>query len=113
MSNHIKIILGLLIFILMFFLFNKIEFEQLNPAGNKYFQSSVFSVTLIISIFWSKFRNRLLYISFFLLFLMLGTYLMQKIALSSALASLGIGIMLIVTLSYIPQIVKQGYVEKL
>lgn len=112
MKNSLKWFLIFLL-ALSFFLFNMVEFEPLNKASNKYFQSAVFTLTLVLSAFWSKLRIKLFYVAFSILSLMIGAYLLQRIDWSNALASIGIGMLLITVLSYLPQIVKKGYVEKL
>lgn len=102
-----------LIFILLFFIFSLAEYEQLNPNMNKYFQSLVFSTTSILAIFTPVFRRKLFYLAFLLLLMMVAFYLTGQLLWSNALASLGIGILLILSLSYVPEIIKKGYVEKL
>ncbi len=113
MKKSNKIIPGLLFFIVAFFIFDLSEFEPLNRIISKDIQAFVFSITLIISIFIPKFRTKLFYLSFFILLSMIGSYLINEITLSNALASLGIGILLLTSLSYLPEIIKKGYIEKL
>lgn len=113
MKNSTKIMFAPLLFVIMFFIFNFIEFEQLNPTGNKYLQSFIFSSTAVISIFMPKHRNKLFLASFFLLFLMAVFYLTNKLTLSNSLASIGIGMLSLTAFSYLPQIFKKGYIEKL
>lgn len=103
----------LILFISSFLIFNSLEFELLNQAVNKYIQSFIFSTTLIICIFKQQFRTSLFYLSLFFIFLAFVLYLVNQFMLSNSLSSLGIGILFITLLSYLPKIVKIGYTEKL
>lgn len=102
-----------ILFINSFIVFNILEFELLNQAISKYIQSFIFSTTLIISIFKQQFRKKLFYLSLFFIFLAFVLYLVNQLMLSNSLSSLGIGILFITLLSYLPKIVKMGYTEKL
>lgn len=113
MRSSTKAIFASILFTLLFFVFSLTEFAQLNPIMNKYFQSLVFSATLVISFFVHKLRIKLFYISFFILALMVLFYLMDNLDLSNSSASIGIGMLLIVSLSYLPELIKKGYMEKL
>lgn len=108
-----RIFLGAIVFIGSFFAFNVLEFELLNPAGYKIFQSFIFAASLEASIFLPKLRVKLLYMSFFILFLMMLFYLMNKLNYSNFLAGLGVGMLTIIIFSYFPKIFKKGFVEKL
>ena len=108
-----KILFILILSIGSFFAFNIMEFELLNQAINKNLQSLVFSAVIAISIIQPKLRIKLFYAAFLLLFLTAGFYLTNQTALSNSVAGIGIGIFLIVMLSYLPQLFKNGYVEKI
>lgn len=113
MRKEYKVVLAVAIFIISFITFSLLEFEILNQASNTYFQSLIFSFTLIISIFKQEYRTRLFYTAFFLVTVTVGLYLINQLALSNAAASMGVGMLLIIAFSYLPTIVKNGYVEKL
>lgn len=108
----VKVISILIITIISFFIFSGVEFEPLNQTY-KYLQSFIFSVILAISILKPSLRLKLCYLGLLFIFLMITFYLFGKLALSNSFASIGIGILLIVSLTYLPELVKKGYVEKL
>lgn len=108
-----KILFILIFSVSSFFLFKIMEFELLNQAINNNFQAIIFSATLTVSIFQPKYRSKLLYTAFFLLSVMVGFYLINQMALSNSFASIGIGMLFLILLSYLPQLIKKGYVENL
>lgn len=103
----------LIIVICSFFIFSNIEFESLNQTNNTYFQAFIFTTTLAISIFKPKFKMKLFYIAFSLLFLTVGFYLFQRIDIANSLSSVSIGMLLLVSFTYVPLLVKEGFVKKL
>lgn len=113
MKNSARVIIILIISPILFVLFSLIEFEPLNQVTSKYFQSFIFVLTFITVTLKPKFRKKILYLAPFLLFVMVGFYLVQKIVLANSLASMAIGILFITSLSYLPEIIKKGFVEKL
>lgn len=113
MRKDLKIIFGILVFAISFWLFSLLEFEPLNQVMNTYFQSLVFSITLSISIFMPKFRKKIFYLAFLLLLGMLGFYLMQQLVWANAFSGLSVGMLLIVSLTYLPELFRKGTVEKL
>lgn len=113
MDSNTKTILALFLFVLLFIVFNSVEYGLLNQAGNLYFQSLIFSATTIVSIFKGKLKRKLYLAAFLLLFLTAIIYFLGNIAIANAVASIGIGMLLIVSLSYLPQLIKKGYIESL
>lgn len=113
MKKDIKIFLLVILFISSFLAFNVIEFEPLNQAGNKYLQSLVFSATFTVSIFAPKFRMKLFYLSFFLLLPAVILYLLQQLMMANVFSSISVGMLLLISISYVPELLKKGYVEKL
>jgi len=99
-----KIIFMLIIFVSSFLIFNLVEFELLNQSMNKYFQSLIFSTVLILSIFQPKLRTRLFYVFFFLLFAAALLYSLGQLSLSNSLASIAVGMVTIVSLTYLPKL---------
>ncbi len=108
-----SLLFEILLFVILIFVFNLLEYEPLNQTSSKYFQSIIFSATLTVSIFHPTSRLKLLYLALIFLVGMTGFYLINQLALSNSLASIGIGILFLVLITYIPQIVKKGEVEKL
>lgn len=112
MKNKIRVVVVLIISPVLFFIFNLVEFEPLNQATSKYLQSLLFVLTFITVTLKPKFKIIIFYLAFILLLIMIGFYLLQKITVANSLASIAIGILLITSLTYLPQILKNGYVEK-
>lgn len=108
-----KIIFILIIFISSFLIFNLMEFELLNQSMNKYLQSLIFSTVLVLSLFQPKLRIKFIFTALFLIFAVILLYLMNQLSLSNALASIVIGIITIVSFTYLPQLAKKGFIEKL
>lgn len=113
MKNDIKIFLLVILFVSSFLVFNLIEFEPLNQAVSKYLQSFMFSMALIVSIARPCLKVKLFYLGFLFIFLMVMFYLSGRLPLSNSFASIGIGIITIVSLTYLPQLVKKGFVPNL
>lgn len=111
--KEIKVISIFIIPIISFLIFSGIEFEPLNQITNKYLQSFIFSATLTVSIIRPSWRFKLFYLGLFFIFLMVIFYLFGRLALSNSFASIGIGILIIVSLTYLPELFKKGFVEKL
>ena len=112
MKNN-KVILVAVASIILFFIFSAIEFEPLNQATSKYIQSAIFVLIFAVAILKPKLRSKIFYFTFLLLFLMVGFYLFQRIALANSVASVGIGIFFITLLTYLPELIKKGYIEEL
>lgn len=113
MKQEVKIITAIIVLIISFLTFNILEYELLYSLGNKYILSSFFSLGLTFALFIPKLRFKLIILSFILLFLTTFLYLAGQMGLANFLASGGIGLMALVLFSYLPEIFKKGYVEKL
>ncbi len=57
-------------------------------------------------------RKYLLVISFVLLVLMVPFLLMGRLDTADLLGSLGFGSLMVVTISYLPQLLRKGYIDK-
>lgn len=108
-----KLILTAFFSVILFLIFNMLEFELLNEGMNQNIQSIIFSICAGTAIFYPKLRNKLLYVSFTPLFLMIMFYLLGDIKLANSIGSLGFGILTIAIMSYVPTILKNGYIEKI
>lgn len=113
MRRSTKIIFILIISVVSFLIFSGIEFEPLNQTISKYLQSFIFSATLAISLIKPSLKIKLFYLGFLFIFLAMSLYLFGRLALSNSFASIGIGILFIVSSTYLPSLIKKGYVEKL
>lgn len=78
----------------------------------KFIQPVIFAVTATICIFFPFLRKYLLMVSLTLLIFMILTYLFNLFDFANWTGNLGFGILAIVVFSYIPQLLKKGYLEK-
>ncbi|MBI2085874.1 hypothetical protein HYT74_00875 [Candidatus Daviesbacteria bacterium] len=96
-----KLILAGFFSVALFFIFSLLEFELLNEGSSKNIQSIIFAITAAASVFYPKIRNKLMYISFVPLLLMIIFYLFGNLRLANSVGSLGLGMLSIVIFSYI------------
>lgn len=75
-------------------------------------QPVIFALTGVIATFFLRKRKLILIISLSLLSLMIFAYLLSLMDISNWLGSLGFGMLFITIFSYLPQVIKRGYVEK-
>lgn len=108
-----KILFALILFTGTFFIFNNVEFELLNRAMNKNFQSIIFSAVLAVSSFKPGLRMKMIYTALVFISAAAVIYLMNNLALSNSFASIGIGMLFLILFSYFPQLIKKGYIEKI
>lgn len=108
-----KIVWGILIFVVVFLLFNFGEFEPLNQSGSKYLQALLVASAAVVSLIKPKLKLKLFYLSFLIFITGAFLYLTGKLMVANALFSAGLGIMLVVSLSYLPELLKKGQVENL
>lgn len=75
-------------------------------------QPILFGISFTISILFSSLRKYLMILSVILLSFMILIYLFQRLDISNWLGSLGFGMLFVTVLSYLPQFIKRGYIEK-
>lgn len=80
--------------------------------GDELLKSIIFAFSLFIAL-TNKFKKFLLKIATIMLVIMVILYLFWQIPLSGFFGSIGFGILSIFVLSYIPDLVRKGYIEKL
>lgn len=98
-----------MVFTYMFMLVNTgVKIDQINQI----IQPVLFAVCAILCIFFPKHKKNILKISLALLFFMIFSYLFKGLELSNWVGSLGFGLLLITVFSYIPELIKKGYIEK-
>lgn len=114
--KKVKNFVAILITILLIWIFIILSFglnvNLLEIALFKFVQPVIFAVVTTVCIFYTSLRRYVLIISSILLILMIITYLINKLDLSNWMGSMGFGILTIVVFSYVPQLLKKGYVEK-
>lgn len=107
-----KIIFIPLLFIIFFSIFTTLDIGMEVKELIQLIQPMFFTLTVIISVFFLKLRKVILIIALFLLLLMVFTYLLSFLAISSWIGSLGFGMFTIVIISYLPELIKKGYIER-
>ena len=107
-----KISLGIIIFVVTVFIFSLLEFESSPDKINTLIQPLIFSLTLTISIVLPRFRKHILLLSIVLLIVMVLTYLFNMISISNWIGGLGFGMLVVTFFSYLPQLIKRGYIDK-
>ncbi len=80
--------------------------------GDELIKSIIFGITLFIAMN-PVYRKYLFLVCFFLLTLMTFFYLFWQITWADRFGSIGFGILVITVFSYMWQLLKNGYVEKL
>lgn len=113
MNKTKKIILTPFLFIIFTFIFTILDVGLIINQFDQIIQPVFFSASLIICLLYSSNRKYILIVSIILLFLMILIYLLNMIVLSNWVGSLGLGILFITFTTYIPQLIKVGYIEKL
>lgn len=79
--------------------------------GDEFIKSIVFAASLFM-VLSNKHKEIVLWISIFLLLIMIFFYLLWQIPLASMFGSIGFGIFVIYVFSFIPNLIKKGFVEK-
>lgn len=79
---------------------------------NQIFKPTIFAICFIISIFYPFTRRYILTVSSILLLSMIFTYLFNMLEVSNWLGSLGFGMLFLTVISYTPQFLKKGCIEK-
>ncbi|TSC87770.1 MAG: hypothetical protein G01um10147_456 [Microgenomates group bacterium Gr01-1014_7] len=96
--------------LMSFFNFLEYGFEWNRP--DQFIYPIVLTLVTLIIFFVSKLRKLFLSLSLSILFLMIFLYLLNELNLANIIGSFGFALLLIVISSYIPQIIKEGFVEK-
>lgn len=112
MNNAKRVILiaifSMVSFIIFVMLDNGVNVKRIDQL----IQPLIFTFTFIIGIFFHSASRYLLGVSIFLLSLMIFTYLFASLDISNWIGSLGFGILLVVSCTYLPQFIKKGYIDK-
>lgn len=107
-----KFFLGIIIFVSAALIFSLLEFESSFDKFGTLIQPLIFALTLTVSIFLKHIRKVILSISIALLIIMILTYLLNMINISNWIGGLGFGILIVTLASYLPELIKKGYIEK-
>lgn len=112
MDKAEKIILIPILFVIFTFIFLVLENGLADYQFNQVIQPIIFAAALVSNIFYPQIRKYTIQLSLFLLILMVITYMFNSISISNWFGSLGFGLLFITVFSYLPQLIKKGFVEK-
>ena len=107
-----KIIISIVALLFFAVLFTILDYNGKSFHISQIIQPVIFASVLIICIFSSAARKYMIAASFFMLSLMIITYLLQMLEVSNWIGSLGFGVLTITLFSYLPELIKKGYIEK-
>lgn len=105
-----KIILKFFISVISIAIFWGLESGFTLRNGYEAVKSIIFALSLFI-VLTNKYKKYVLWIAIFLLMLMVILYLLWQIPLSDLFGSIGFGMFFIFILSYLPSLIKKGFVE--
>lgn len=106
-------LIGALYALAVFFIFYFGEFVPLNQSGSAFLQALAAAGAVFISVAKPQFRLKLFYFAFLVLGIGALLYLLQKLMPANAFMAAALAILLVISFSYLPQIFKKGFVEKL
>lgn len=98
--------------IMLLIIINLLEYGLLWERIEHYIYPSVLTIISLIILLKPVLRKLFLVLAFCLLGLMVLVYLFNELNLANLVGSFGFALLLIVVSSYIPQIIKEGFVEK-
>lgn len=105
-----KYLLGIIILFSSLVAFMLMEYGKIVISVKESILPLFFSLTVATIFLNSKFKKSIPYILIVLFVLMIILYLMNLLTLSNLVGSLGFGIFIILILSYIPQLIKNGHI---
>lgn len=107
-----KVVQGIIIFTVSLFVFYFLEFESSLAKVESLIQPLFFAASLAICIIRPHFRKIILIASVILLAVMIFTYLFNQINIANWIGSLGFGMLFIILATYLPELLRRGYIEK-
>ena len=76
-------------------------------------QSVIFTVVFTIILVWPQSKKTIFWLGLFLIILMMFFYIFSLIEWSNMIGSTGVGFIMINLVSYLPQLIKLGYIKNL
>lgn len=98
------------IFLVVFFNFLEYGFKW--NRVDKFIYPAILAIITLIVFLIPKLRKLFFIFSFLMFSLMVLLYLLNKLNLADIVGSFGFALLLIVISSYIPEIIKKGFVER-
>lgn len=105
-------LLLILIFPVTLFLNNKDNIFLIDIYWNLA-QSVIFTIALTIILIWPRFRKAIFWLALILIIAMAFLYIINLTLLADMIGSTGVGFLMINLVSYLSQLVKKGYIEKI
>lgn len=92
--------------------FNFLEYGLIWNKFYKFLYPIILTTIFIINMQLSKLRRLSLALAYGMLTLMILLYLVNQLNLSNIIGSAGFAILIITLLTYLPEMIKKGYLEK-
>ena len=113
MKGSLKPILAVLLIVILGLILAIIETSGDVNKIDQLYNPALFAAIFSLSIFYPKTRKYLFMLSFSLMVIMLLYYLQQQIGIANWFGSLGFGFLVMIVISYFPELVRRGYINKL
>lgn len=111
--KEIKFLIRFIILpVILIIAFNFLEYGLVWDKIYKFLYPMLLTVIFIINIEIPKLRRFFLYLAYGLLILMIFLYLVDLLNLADIIGSSGTTILIITLFTYLPQIIKVGFIEK-
>lgn len=107
-----KIILITLLFLFSLSIFVILEYGVKLSSFSEIIQPTIFALSLVVNSFSPSYRKFFIVAALVCFCLMLLTYFLNLLDASNWMGSLGFGVLFITVLSYLPQLIKKGFIEK-
>ncbi len=98
------------LFLVVFFNFSEYGYKW--NRIDKFIYPIILMILTLVIFLRPKLRKLFLVLSLTVLLLMIFLYLLDEMNLANTVGSFGLALLLIITASYMPQIIKKGFVEK-
>lgn len=105
-----KYFLAIFVFLLALLFFTILEYGRLPDFFNAYIQPIIFALVVATIFLKGKYRQAIFWLSTILFILMIFFYFLNQFSFSNWSGSLGMGILVILIFSYIPQLIKNGHI---
>lgn len=107
-----KIIFGCISIVILTVIFTLLNLGGEVNQINQIFSPVVFAISGVGSVLIPTARRIFLIISLGLLSVMVFTYLLNMVDIANWMGSLGFGMLLVISCTYLPQFIKRGFIEK-
>lgn len=112
MKIVVKVILVPILIVVLTYIFTLLNLGVSINQVSQVIQPLIFAFSVVICIFSPKYKKNIIQLSLGLLLFMIFTYLFNLADISNWVGALGFGMLFIAVFSYLPQLIKKGYIEK-